>query len=500
MASPVRTPPLIDSTSSAMRTEAASPIDTVSEEPAVNAENADIQNRMSSRVKDLAKAFGPPALDLGSSPRNGNAYTVGVEVSSDDRNSAGERKSTPRREISARIRDLSNVVEPVVKALANREATEGRANTPERKVTPRREWPYSPASDRIVQLSSKVDTPPEADEVTSVPDAEVAARISYLLSDITRLIFDAKRAAGELSDCILLYPHNRQFLITTLIQLRERLKEKHVDRFNKVFVLLMVKAENGPFLVQYFKHPKANLESFASTAARRFAKHPDLFPLLCTILSSIMSYELRFQKRETLFRDACLSSALFREFGGIFCSKELEAMKENIAGALKRNDPALLCLDYKRVREALLSKNSALEEAEQKPLIETELEKNADRMVDFAFPLLQDIFALQLSPGFCELLALRRRHIVSFLQDHPKEADEKPEFLSRSYISEVICLRFLIPQILSIHPSHIHTLVSLTKVVQCLTTEETFGTEKFDPIYKRLSPLFDKLLIPYCYS
>jgi hypothetical protein len=343
------------------------------------------------------------------------------------------------------------------------------------------------------------------------PDAVVRDSISYLLSEMAQgKDFNCERAAEELSVCILRFPIKRQFLIDTLIQLRETLEEpKRTARFDRVLILVLERGGNEPFLVQFFTHIKADLRQFASQAASRLSEHP-FFPKVFEILSRIIRRELRFQKRDTLFRQPGLSSSLFRDLGAIFCSKELTILKESIEKELINTDSSLLSLDYNTVKEALESKDASfksLNQSAQEPLIQKELSENAKRFCSFASPLLSQIYDMKISPVFSQLLAMRRRYIINFLKKQQLEANTDLVVLSRPYISEVIYLRFLVPQIVSIGDSKLleslgrevqcmakKVLVSLGRVVQCMAKVDP----KDDPLYKMLGPLFIEFTPQHC--
>jgi hypothetical protein len=174
-------------------------------------------------------------------------------------------------------------------------------------------------------------------------------------------------------------------------------------------------------------------------------------------------------------------------------------MKKNIAAAIKSVDPTLLSLDYHKVREAVRAKNSffdALAADEQERTIQAELAGNADRFMNFARPLLLLIYGMKLHPDFCLLLAMRRGHIMSFLQKQQLKANENPADLSRAYISEVICLRILNPQIISIDISN-PLLRLLAKVIQSMAKIELFP-EETDLFRKMLDPLFRDFLLSHC--
>lgn len=427
----------------------------------------------SSSVKNLKSMFESRAQQ--SPARNGIVCQIPLSLVSENGGETTVRDLTPRLKrnnsadrirIAPSIQALGVGVEAVIKARADKVKTDLK------------EVEVATVVVTLNPLFRNNDT-------RLVTDRAVLAGISYLLSEMDRAIFffDCEKAAGELSVCILRYPGRRKFLIDTLIQLQETLEDsKRTARFNKVLILLLEKGGNESFLARFFTHPKVDPGQFAAQAASRLSEHKELFPNVVKILSRIIHHESRFQKRETLFRQFGLSSSLFRELGAIYCSAELNTLKKSIANALMEADPSLLCLDYHMVREALKS--------DQEQLIQERLAKNAERFIPFASHLLSQIYAMKISPAFSQLLAMRRRQIISFLKEHPSKENEDPVILSRSYICEVICLRFLIPQIGSIEAPNKHLLNPLIKMVQCLANE----IEKSD----QLTPLYNDFIHQHC--
>ncbi|HUD02367.1 MAG TPA: hypothetical protein VMR37_08550, partial [Rhabdochlamydiaceae bacterium] len=456
-------------------------------------------------VKNLKNVFESPAQQ--SAATKSAVIVIPLTLSTEAGDDTKDRKgSTPRPQtsnsadrirISPSIQSRGVGVEAVLKARADKVKTDSEGvEVAKAKAVSR--VTYAP--DEVVR-----------DNPLFAPDAVVRDSISYLLSEMAQgKDFNCERAAEELSVCILRFPIKRQFLIDTLIQLRETLEEpKRTARFDRVLILVLERGGNEPFLVQFFTHIKADLRQFASQAASRLSEH-QFFPKVEKILSRIIRRELRFQKRDTLFRQPGLSSSLFRDLGAIFCSKELTTLKESIEKELINTDPSLLPLDYNTVKEALESKDASfksLNQSAQEPLIQKELSENAKRFCSFASPLLSQIYDMKISPVFSQLLAMRRRRIINFLKKQQLEANTDLVVLSRPYISEVIYLRFLVPQIVSIGDSKLleslgrevqcmakKVLVSLGRVVQCMAKVDP----KDDPLYKMLGPLFIEFTPQHC--
>ncbi|MBS0604106.1 MAG: hypothetical protein JSS60_03600 [Verrucomicrobia bacterium] len=356
----------------------------------------------------------------------------------------------------------------------------------------------STADTEIVYLN------PLFNEPRLVPDYVIKASMPYVSCIPNKIYFDEERAEREISDCIHRYGPRRHVIIQTLIELRDSLTSiRHKNRYDKVLALVLARQGNERFILQYVKNLTVDADLFAAKAIQEFDKQKLEPDQIVDILSRITRCELRTQRRETLFRETCLSSSLCRELGCSLWGRDLKRLSESLSTRIRGIDLSLICLDRLKVIAALKTRIpsfDSIDPQEQEGIIDRELAHNAERFIAFARTILPEIYAMRTPPVFSEMMMKRREHIVRFLAKYPLESNEDPVQLSRVYISEIFCLRIINPLILSCGESTDakKVLISLTKVVQCLAKETPFGAEKSDPIYEMLNPLFRDFFSMHC--
>lgn len=334
-------------------------------------------------------------------------------------------------------------------------------------------------------------------EKKSLPTASSISEM-YIASIATKIYFHEEEAATQLFNSYCLHRESRETIVQELAELRKGLtKDRHIHRFQTILTLILKHHGSGPFLCNYLRSLREQTQDeialFAEHAIKRLSKEQNSHTQIQACISRITRCELKTQTRETLFRETNLSSALCREYGSQLWGKHLKDMAKAIEQSIPHKDLPALSLN----RDAIISQlnpnpNNPLPEE----TIEQAIDSHAERFMTFARNTIPLIFEYLPPHELQETLISRRHRIVRFIQENPLEENEDPVSLSRTYISEVLYLRLLHPHLISSdHPPALNNvLISLSKVLQCLAKENPFGTEKRDPIYERLNPLFEEFV------
>jgi hypothetical protein len=297
------------------------------------------------------------------------------------------------------------------------------------------------------------------------------------------------------------FQEDRESMIQELVDIRKGLtKERHLNRFYTILTIILKQYGSGQFICNYLKSipdlTQDEVGRFAEHAMTRLSKEPHASSLIQASISRITRCELKHQTRDTLFRETNLSSSLCREYGNLLWRKHFKELVKAIEHAAPHKDLPSLSLNYDVVKDQLTRKQETPSETVPPEMVEEAFNENAARFMEFARAVIPMIFEHLPPKELQEVLISRRQRIIHFIKEHPLEENEDPVSISRTYISEVLYLRLLHPHlVLSDHPLLLNNvLISLSKVLQCLAKENPFGTEKRDPIYERLNPLFEEFI------
>ncbi|MBS0654014.1 MAG: hypothetical protein JSR39_10885 [Verrucomicrobia bacterium] len=322
----------------------------------------------------------------------------------------------------------------------------------------------------------------------------------YIASIGTKIYFHEEEAATQLFNSYCHHRENREAMVQELVELRKGLtKERHINRFQTILTIILKHHGSGPFICNYLKSLREQTQDevalFSQHAIKRLSKEQHSHTLVQACISRITRCELKFQNRDTLFRETNLSSALCREYGNHLWGKHLKELTKAIEHAVPHKDFLSLSLN----RDIIISQLNPNPDSEN-PLSEEAIEQaialHIERFMEFARDAIPRIFEYLPPQELQDVLNSRRNRIIHFIKDNPLEEDEDPVSLSRTYISEALYLRLLHPHLITKdHPPALNNvLISLSKVLQCLAKETPFGTEKRDPIYERLNPLFAEFI------
>ena len=319
----------------------------------------------------------------------------------------------------------------------------------------------------------------------------------------TKIHFNEEHAAEEIFSAYCFFPKSRETLIRDMVEIRHGLtKDKHLRRVDTVFAIILQQKRSGKLIKRYFQFlgetALDDIPRFAKNAVSKLSKEKISFFKILKCISRITHRELRTQTRETLFRDCNLSSALCRAYGEHLWEKELKNLAKRIEKAMHSVDLASISLNPDIIARELAHQDEGHGTANQDAM-DCKFDEHAQLFSAFARSLLPIIFELSAPDELQKLCILRRRHIMHFLREHLLEEKEDVISASRIYVSEILYLRLINSHLMSIDSSAVpqSVLLSLTKVLQCLARENPFGTEKKDPIYERLNPLYWEFIEPH---
>jgi hypothetical protein len=322
----------------------------------------------------------------------------------------------------------------------------------------------------------------------------------YIASIGTKIYFHEEEAATQLFNSYCHHRENREAIVQELVDLRKGLtKDRHVNRFQTILTIILKHHGSGPLICNYLKSLRDQTQDeialLAQHAIKRLSKEPHSHTLVQACISRITRCELKFQTRETLFRETNLSSALCREYGNFLWGKHLKDLAKAIEHAVPHKELSSLSLNRDIIIGQLTS-NPDSENSLSEEDIEQAIALHIERFMEFARGAIPRIFEYLPPQELQEVLNSRRNRIIHFIQEHPLEENEDPVSLSRTYISEVLYLRLLHPHLITKDhsPALNNVLISLSKVLQCLAKETPFGTEKRDLVYERLNPLFEEFI------
>ncbi len=345
--------------------------------------------------------------------------------------------------------------------------------TPPKKPTPKE----SPSPGRSLSSS------PQGFIWPATSQGGNALIVKKKLESLSRLLvdhhFDVKQAEIDLFICLHNYPDELDLMINLLVYLRQAIQNERRSRMDELLCRMMLRAENMAFLNAYFKRTNEDLNALAVKAMPFMLKKKDIWEIIL-LLSDCTREDLKSQTLDTLFRENCfLSSFLCRELGIHLWSKDLKALSEILLKDLKKADNLSLCLDRKLI--------------DHLP-DEATLRENAEHFSQWANRILPSIFSLNVPESFSSLLKTRRLDITRFLNSQ-SSTGENPIKASRTYVGELLCQRILCPQILQFvdkdkHPDIFSILLSLTKVIKCLSHESEFDANQ--GIYASLNPLLEE--------
>ncbi len=339
-------------------------------------------------------------------------------------------------------------------------------------------------SQSALQLTKKKKTLPIANEIHTM-----------LFSSIgTKLYFNEKDAATQLLNSYLHFRDNRETMIEKMAEVRRGLvKVRHINRLDAVLTNLFRCKRSERLIYAYFKAlgemRNEEISRFGQFAIAVLSKKKDLSPTILERISSITSRELETETMDTLFREHKLSSVLCREYGNLLWREDIQKLCMAVKEAMSHKNLSSLSLNYDIVEKDL----PPLQDIEQT------LDEHAEQFSVFARTVLPKIFALVPPKTLQTMFTSRRKQIIDFLAASPNSPfaeDVDPVSASRPYISEILYLRILNPQLIDINdsPLSLTILSGLSKVMMCLAKESKFGNEKRNPIFERLNPLYEEFI------
>ena len=181
----------------------------------------------------------------------------------------------------------------------------------------------------------------------------VRKRLEHLLSLPYEFSYHIKKAELHIFVCIHNYPNELNRIVDTLIEVRNQaIQQDHSDRMQELLQRMMLRPENVPILIAYFKKTREDFSAFIAKALP-FLTRKKISDELTVLSSHYTREDLKTQSPETLFREDCPSSFFCRELGNYLWSKELKTLSETVQRELRKHDLTRLCLNRNQIAERL---------------------------------------------------------------------------------------------------------------------------------------------------
>ena len=342
---------------------------------------------------------------------------------------------------------------------------------------------------------------------------ELRTKLHYFTTMPTKLYFDTKKAEAELSAVISEYPQEMQEVLKIVIEVRDKLSEKHLHRLQDVLTRCLIEpsskfmGNNARFIKSYFIKYVGETDLFAKHVVAKLIEKQKKHEEITVILATYTLTDMVKETLETLFRGTNLSSSLCKHYGNFLWQQVLKELEKIILKELNsQSDISQLNIDPTSILMELMErKDISFNECSTKDqndlFAETE-KKRVDNFMRFAALAMAHIYALKFPEKFSQILQNRRSHIIKFLEKNMHQSKEfEAVDRSRIYISELLFLRILNPHLIAIakakaipkEKSQIveHVMVQLTKCIQCLAKQAPFGSEKDELLYEKLNPLYE---------
>ena len=339
----------------------------------------------------------------------------------------------------------------------------------------------------------------------------IKSNVNAFKKSIKEILFNESKSAEKLfniiQDCSK--GKEKKVLIDFLCDIYvDILKTKNRDKLNRVIALTISKSGNEKFFCSLVKDWRIDVNDFAKNVAMEFKKDSNLSPLFLPTLMRVTDYELKSQNPQTLFREQNFSSALCREYAGIVWGDELKQFCSGLSKKLEKIGPLNLCLMTQLIEEHLLKEDPSFKLLNyhlREKQIQKFLHSNLKSFKEFTQSILSEIFDMKISNEIKIMLICRRSQIIKFLSESSLQKNEKLEALSRTYISEVLILRILNPQIISLaqsngqNPALRNVVINLSKIIQALGNQVPFNDENEDIVYQAFKDLYEFSIKDFCH-
>ncbi len=332
--------------------------------------------------------------------------------------------------------------------------------------------------------------------------------INNFKKSIFAIFFNEKKSAKKLFSLIRDYSkeENRKVFIDLICDIYiKTLKTKKIDRLHRVIALTITKHGNEKFFCDLVNNGRIEINEFAKNMAIEFKKDSNISFSFLSILARVTDYELNFQSPQTLFRERNFSSALCREYAIIVWGDELKKFCDGLSNKLEKIGPLKLCLNPQLIQEHLVKEDPSFKtlssEMCQKQ-IQSHLQSNVESFKEFTQSIVSEIFNMKISTEIKIMLSWRRSQIIEFLSKSQNNENSKER--SRTYISEVLILRILNPQIISLSESNHQNpiirniVVKLSKIIQALGNQTPCNDEGEIIIDQAFKDLYDCSIEGFC--
>lgn len=363
----------------------------------------------------------------------------------------------------------------------------------EKETTPGKSEEENPSSLKTIENQFKEQSQP-------INSIFLKSRFPYLTEKtIFKKIFNKKLAVKELSECIRLYPDHFKMIEEVLLEIQSRLMGSRSDRLQKTLLLAARDPENSKFFSYYFKF-KIEGNIFAKKLIINLTKKKYNNKQIIELLSLFTRYDLELQRNssETLFRQSFLSSSLCREYVHVIWSKELEHLKGVFEKEIKIHC-SQICLDWSKIKQTLTEKNPIFPELDpkiQNQFIEKEMKPEFKQLNNFLTAVIPEVYKMNVPKELSDLFKMRRKLIAEAIGPSLKEGQNIRD-QSRVYLSELVFLRVINPNILSGDKNidlRFSPMFYLSKFLQTLANEVPPGSDKNDDVSMILKPLYDQFI------
>ncbi len=303
--------------------------------------------------------------------------------------------------------------------------------------------------------------------------------------DFLRRLNDSKNDALRLKQCLDNHPNDLGKIVEIVCEIRE--KTHHPNRLQKMLIAFLLLPGSKSFLRDYFADKPAELLEFVEAAFSSLNKHPSR----TEIISECIDADLETGTEDDLFPLPCLSTMLYVEFGRYFLEDRLKTLCKKINN---RQSPPMILQRNEALKK--LEKDSEYKklvtEDEQEIWIKGELDLGATHFVEFIPPVLEEIYSLEISVAFSDLLGQLRMRIIQFYQKtDSKNNNQNFENAIRVHFAKLVFLGLVNPS-LKKNSSLKPFVASLTLFLEHLAQEKPFNVEENS--HEVFNSLYDKCI------
>ncbi|MBS0606482.1 MAG: hypothetical protein AB7O89_01860 [Parachlamydiales bacterium] len=414
-----------------------------------------------------------------------------LKISPGDISSRYRSSSSPEKRL-----DTKKTVS--IRTLAREESTPSTSSSPSKKfslgqitLTPRKKHNDQPLhhEETPATSSSSSDAP-----LTERGFEECAAEL--LGMPRRKHKFSDEKAALEIVNC-LKRPGGMELVLNLFSQYHHLAKDKRLkDRWAQLLTTTLLYPQCLPLILAIIKKESIHPDDFSQLVIPEF-HHKRISAVEATYILSLYTLEdLKGQDPKTLFRNVHLSSSLHKEYGIVLIERFVKQMKKEVIAYWKKTaSPLDLCINDKKIHQILLENQQGYEQLAPERQLEIRtaaLCKNIETCKNFFCCLLEKLYAEPVPAPCQDLLSMRRSQIFTAIKETLSE--EEAFIQSEVLVGEILFLRILNPSLLQLGklPIEVDALINLTKMLQAMSNQVKFGTEKRDEVFESFNDIYDR--------